>query len=135
MVRITDSRSHVDKTARNLFEIKSKILSTCRITLWNALHAFSLTVAGGPGYHNNSAFAPYAAAVCSAISRMRLSIKIRSSFSMERTVPSSSTLSGITFQVLPPLILVTLTTPVSQMQLPGSCPRPHPGVLHGSLFP
>ena len=21
------------------------------------------------------------------------------------------------------------------MQLPGSCPRPHPGVLHGSLFP
>lgn len=31
---------------------------------------------------------------------------------MERTVPSSSTLSGITFQVLPPLILVTLTTPV-----------------------
>lgn len=124
MVRITDSRSHVDKTARNLFEIKSKILSTCRITLWNNLKAtlfchflckrtprFLIDGCRRPRIPQQFRICAICRCCVFRNSRMRLSIKIRSSFSMERTVPPVPPYPGH-IPGIAALILVTLTTPV-----------------------
>ncbi|MNT68778.1 hypothetical protein D3C72_2070350 [compost metagenome] len=63
--------------------------------------------------NSNSQVASCAAQVCSAIWRMRFSIRSSTSTVKVRTVPCSSTLSGTTLVASPAWIMVTEITPAS----------------------
>ncbi|MBZ4307868.1 hypothetical protein LAN33_26715, partial [Mycobacterium tuberculosis] len=64
----------------------------------------SLASAVGPAYQKTSICAPKALAKPAAISLTRALTRCYTSLLWVRSVPSSSTLSGSTFQVLPPWI-------------------------------
>ncbi|VDR27488.1 Uncharacterised protein [Raoultella terrigena] len=81
----------------------------------NAAQRSSLTSAVGPEYQKTSICAPKALAKPAAISLTRAFTRCCTSLLWVRSVPSSSTLSGRTFQVLPPWIRVTLSTTESRV--------------------
>ncbi|MNT39356.1 hypothetical protein D3C72_1755960 [compost metagenome] len=74
-----------------------------------------LTVGGNRREYSSSARAPWAAAVCSAISAMRRSIRSCTDLEKVRTVPPISTKSGITLRasMSPPRMAQMLSTAFS----------------------